>query len=138
MEFVQPPAKVRHLWKSRLAKLTDEQRRALRVLASHPHGCPEDAMLEQGFTVVQLGQLGYDGLAKLRAAGRPGGFVVKITAPRGGGRSLNEMGLAGPNRPRLSATSCYHGSIFAAGPDWSNLRHGRDAEIESGHPRLTN
>jgi hypothetical protein len=79
MEFVQPPAKVRHLWKSRLAKLTDEQRRALRVLASHPHGCPEDAMLEQGFTVVQLGQLGYDGLAKLRAAGRPGGFVVKIT-----------------------------------------------------------
>jgi hypothetical protein len=36
-------------------------------------------LLDQGFTVVQLGQLILAGFAKLRAAGRQGGFLVKIT-----------------------------------------------------------
>jgi hypothetical protein len=37
-------------------------------------------LLEQGFTVVQLGELVFTGLAKIRAAGRQNGFRVKITA----------------------------------------------------------
>ena len=63
-----------------MADLTDEQRRALRILARHPHGCSEASLLEQGFTIVQVGELVFTGLTKLRAAGRPGGFVVKITS----------------------------------------------------------
>jgi hypothetical protein len=62
-----------------MANPTDEHRRALRLLARQPYGCPEAMLLEQGFTVVQLGQLIFFGTAKLRAAGRPGWFVVKIT-----------------------------------------------------------
>jgi hypothetical protein len=38
-----------------MSSLTDEQRRALRLLAGHPYGCTEAALLEWGFTVVQLG-----------------------------------------------------------------------------------
>jgi hypothetical protein len=36
-------------------------------------------LLEQGFTAVQLSQLVYAGLAKLRGAGRPKVLRVKIT-----------------------------------------------------------
>jgi hypothetical protein len=61
------------------AKLSDEQRRALRFLMRHPHGCTEELLLEQGFTVVQLGELVFAGLAKIRAAGRQKVFLVKIT-----------------------------------------------------------
>jgi hypothetical protein len=63
-----------------MPSLTDEQRRALRVLARHPHGCPEAMLLEQGFTVGQLGQLVFSRLAKIRPAGRQKVFLVKITA----------------------------------------------------------
>ena len=63
-----------------MATLSDEQPRALRFLARHP-GCRTEAtLLEQGFTAVQLGYLVYAGLAKLRGAGRPKMFRVKITA----------------------------------------------------------
>ena len=37
-------------------------------------------LLKQGFTAVQLGQLVFTGLAKLRVVGRPKMFRVKITA----------------------------------------------------------
>jgi hypothetical protein len=63
-----------------MAKMTDEQRRALRVLARHPHGCSEAMLLDQGFTAVQLGELIFAGFAKIRAAGRQRVFLVKITA----------------------------------------------------------
>jgi hypothetical protein len=62
-----------------MATLSNEQLRALRFLARHPGGCTEATLLEQGFTVAQLGSLVYAGLAKLRGAGRPKVFRVKIT-----------------------------------------------------------
>jgi hypothetical protein len=62
-----------------MGRLTDEQRRALRLLARHPHGCAEAKLLEQGFTVAQLGHLVFLGFAKIRAGGRHKVFVVKIT-----------------------------------------------------------
>ncbi len=63
-----------------MPKLTDEQHRALRLLARHPHGCTEAELFEQSFTVGQLGHLVFMGLAKIRAGGRRKIFVVKITA----------------------------------------------------------
>jgi hypothetical protein len=60
--------------------LTNEQHRALRLLARHPNGFTEAELLEQGFTVGQVGHLVFMGLAKIRAGGRRKIFVVKITA----------------------------------------------------------
>jgi hypothetical protein len=63
-----------------MVKLNDENRRALGILARHPHGCTEAMLFELGFTVDQLGNLVSFGLAKLRPAGRQKVFLVKITA----------------------------------------------------------
>jgi hypothetical protein len=63
-----------------MATLSDEQLRALRFLARHPGSCTEATLLKQGFTAVQLGQLVYAGLAKLRGESRPKVFRVKITS----------------------------------------------------------
>jgi hypothetical protein len=46
-----------------MAKLTDEQRRALRLLASIPNGCTETLMLARGFEPSLLRKLLRDGLA---------------------------------------------------------------------------
>ena len=62
-----------------MATLNDEQLRALRFLARHPGGCTEATLLKHGFTAVQLSQLVFAGLAKLRVVGRPKLFRVKIT-----------------------------------------------------------
>jgi hypothetical protein len=62
-----------------MAKLTEEQWRLLRILENHPLGCPEAMLLDQGFTVGQLGQLILARFAKLRADGRQQGFLLKIT-----------------------------------------------------------
>jgi hypothetical protein len=43
---------------------------------------PKAVLLEQSFTAVQLSQLVYPGLAKLRVVGRPKLFRVKITEAR--------------------------------------------------------
>jgi hypothetical protein len=40
--------------------LTDEQRRALRLLARSPNGCTEAIMLAHGFDLVMLGKLALD------------------------------------------------------------------------------
>jgi hypothetical protein len=45
-------------------------------------------LLKQGFTAVQLGPLVYAGLAKLRGAGRPKVFRVKI--PEAGRKAIAE------------------------------------------------
>jgi hypothetical protein len=63
-----------------MADLTDEQLRALRLLARHRHGCNEAMLLEEGFTAGQLGYLVYAGLAKLRLGGGGKAFLVRITA----------------------------------------------------------
>jgi hypothetical protein len=49
-----------------MAKLTDEQRRALRIMARHPHGCAEALLLDDGFQVGQLTVLVLEGLAFAR------------------------------------------------------------------------
>jgi hypothetical protein len=46
-----------------MAALTDEQRRALRLLAGSPNGCTEALMMAHGFVLVMLAKLGVDGLA---------------------------------------------------------------------------
>src|SRR5271157_971774 len=53
-----------------MTKLTDEQRRVLKVLALHPPGCAEAIMLAQGFENALLGQLGIDWLAKTSSSRR--------------------------------------------------------------------
>jgi hypothetical protein len=49
-----------------MADLTDEQLRALRLLARYPSGCPGTVLLQQGFSYDQLSDLVLDGLAKLQ------------------------------------------------------------------------
>jgi hypothetical protein len=46
-----------------MAKLTDEQRRALQLLARSPNGCTEALMMAHGFDVSMLAKLVLDGLA---------------------------------------------------------------------------
>jgi hypothetical protein len=50
-----------------MAKLTDEQRHALEMLA-HQDGCAEAVLLAAGFTIGQLTDLVLDGLATCRVA----------------------------------------------------------------------
>ena len=61
------------------APLTDEQLRALHILARHPRGAAEAKLLEQGFTAGQLSPLVIAGLVNLRRGGRPTVLRVKIT-----------------------------------------------------------
>jgi hypothetical protein len=46
-----------------MEKLSDEQRRALRILALSPNGCAEAAMLTHGFELATLGDLTFGGFA---------------------------------------------------------------------------
>jgi hypothetical protein len=52
-----------------MAKLSDEERRALAVLSRHPEGCDEAVLLTDGFTVRQLAGFVIDGFATGSAAG---------------------------------------------------------------------
>jgi hypothetical protein len=52
-----------------MGTLTDDQLRALRFLARRPGGCTEATLLEQGFTV---GQLGHGALRRRRPDPRHG------------------------------------------------------------------
>jgi hypothetical protein len=47
-----------------MAKLTDEQLRALLLLARSPKGCTEALMMAHGFESAMLGQFMLDGLVK--------------------------------------------------------------------------
>jgi hypothetical protein len=49
-----------------MAKLTDEQRRALQLLAREHAGCAEVVLLAEGFSVGQLAELVIDGFAERR------------------------------------------------------------------------
>jgi hypothetical protein len=66
-----------------MARLTDEQRRALRLLARSPnHGCTEAILLAHGFESAMQAKLVLDGLAKAevhdtKVAGRR--LKVKVT-----------------------------------------------------------
>jgi hypothetical protein len=48
-------------------KLTDEQRRALRILSRSPDGCTEALLLAHGFEIAMPGKLALDGFAKVEA-----------------------------------------------------------------------
>jgi hypothetical protein len=54
---------IRDVLPQSMPKLTDEQRRALRLLASIPNGCTETLMLARGFELSMLRTLPRDGLA---------------------------------------------------------------------------
>jgi hypothetical protein len=41
-----------------MAKLSDEQLRALLFLARHPNGCTEALMVAYGFEIAMIGQAG--------------------------------------------------------------------------------
>jgi hypothetical protein len=49
-----------------MANLSDEERRALNLLAGHSDGCDEAALLADGITVGQLAGLVIDGFATMR------------------------------------------------------------------------
>jgi hypothetical protein len=49
-----------------MAKLNDEQRHALQVVAREPAGCAEVVLLAEGLSVGQLAALVLDGFAKRR------------------------------------------------------------------------
>jgi hypothetical protein len=50
-----------------MTKLTDEQRRALRLLAHSPDGCTEAIMLAHGLKLEVLAELAFDGFANVEA-----------------------------------------------------------------------
>jgi hypothetical protein len=71
-----------------MAKLTNEQRRALRLLARSPNGCTEAIMLAHGFESAMLDKLTLDGLARvevhdMRVAGRRAKVVWLQITPAG-------------------------------------------------------
>jgi hypothetical protein len=49
-----------------MAEMTDEQRRALEMLAHHSDGCAEAQLLTGGFSIAQLSGLVIDGYATLQ------------------------------------------------------------------------
>jgi hypothetical protein len=51
-----------------MAKLTDEKRRALRVLSRRLDGCAEAALLAEGFSIGQLAELALEGLVETKRA----------------------------------------------------------------------
>jgi hypothetical protein len=51
-----------------MAELTDEQRRALRILTRHLDGCAEETLLAEGFSVGQLAEFALEGLIETRRA----------------------------------------------------------------------
>jgi hypothetical protein len=50
-----------------MAKLTDEERRALQLLARSPNGCTEALMLAHRFTIDALAEMAVDGLLTIEA-----------------------------------------------------------------------
>jgi hypothetical protein len=79
-----------------MTKLSDEQLRALEVLARHPDGCAEAVLLVDGFHVGQLAVLVFDGLAEMQRTvtdigGRQRTVAwIKITEEGRKARSQNE------------------------------------------------
>jgi hypothetical protein len=75
-----------------MAKLTDEQRRALQLLARSPNGCTEALMMAHGFEGAMLGQLVVDGLALATPhhtqAGRRQMIVVWISITTAGREAI--------------------------------------------------
>ena len=75
-----------------MANLTDEQRRALRLLARSPNGCTEALMLAYHFTDDMLAELAVNGLLTAHqehVTGRPE-MVVRMQITPAGRREIGE------------------------------------------------
>jgi hypothetical protein len=77
---------------------SDEQRRALRLLARSPNGCAETVLLENGFSYEQLLALVFDGFATIRPSvtyddAQNRIIWMKITAAGQRANSRNERAL---------------------------------------------
>jgi hypothetical protein len=73
-----------------MTDLTDEQRRALRVLACSLDGCAEAVLLAEGFSIGQLAELALEGLAETKRA------------PVGGGRHRVWMNITEAGRKAIA------------------------------------
>jgi hypothetical protein len=78
---------------SRRANQTDEQRRALRIIARHPHGCDEAIILAHGFRLTMLAELVLAGFAlatprDTRAGSKPM-MVVWMTITAAGQKAIS-------------------------------------------------
>jgi hypothetical protein len=51
-----------------MAELSDEQRRALRLLSRRLDGCAEEVLLAEGFSIGQLAELALEGLVETKRA----------------------------------------------------------------------
>jgi hypothetical protein len=80
-----------------MAKLSEEERRALNLLAGHSDGCDEAVLLADSFTIRQLAGLVIDGFAT--------GSVARAVAPDGREKPVVWMKIseAGPG-PSLLGT----------------------------------
>jgi hypothetical protein len=90
----QPPrgSRDRAVAMSACSRISNDQRRALRVLAGGPHGCTEASMLAHGFKAELLAALLRDGLATTQPgtirAGRRQVKVVWVMITDAGHRAL--------------------------------------------------
>jgi hypothetical protein len=77
---------------TQMAKLSDQQRRALQLLARSPDGCTEALMLAHGFALEVLDKLASEGLAKAKAhdtmAGSRRMKVVRLQITPAGRRAI--------------------------------------------------
>jgi hypothetical protein len=75
-----------------MAKLSDEEQRALRLLARSPNGCTEPVMLAHGFTLDQIANLVFGGLAKRDVRNITAGSrqvkVVRMEITAGGRKAI--------------------------------------------------
>jgi DNA-binding MarR family transcriptional regulator len=71
-----------------MSNLTNEQRRALRILARYLDGCAEAVLLAEGFSVGQLALLALEGLAETRRG--QGGQRVWIRITEAGRQAIAE------------------------------------------------
>jgi hypothetical protein len=75
-----------------LAELSDEERRALQLLARSPNGCTEALLMAHGFELAFLGKLVFDGHAlatpqETRAGSKPM-MVVRMTITPAGRKAI--------------------------------------------------
>jgi hypothetical protein len=82
----QRPHQTNDARRGAMAKLSNEQRRALQLLARSPNGCTEALLLAHGFELAMLGKIAFDGFANVEAHETVAGsrrmkvFWLQITA----------------------------------------------------------
>jgi hypothetical protein len=73
-----------------MAKLTDERRPALRILAHHLDGCAEAILLAEVFLVGQLSELTLEGLAETQRAQVGSRHRVRMKVTEAGRKAIAE------------------------------------------------